>query len=71
MSETPKNLITIVADWFKKHPLTHQVGTDLIYGGLVANTILPLIAAQGEMGATLALAQLLGNVTSDVNSKNG
>jgi len=62
MSETPKNLITIVADWFKKHPLTHQAGADLIYGGLVANTILPLIAAQGEMGATLALAQLLGNV---------
>ncbi|HQF63133.1 MAG TPA: SUMF1/EgtB/PvdO family nonheme iron enzyme [Anaerolineaceae bacterium] len=62
MSETPKNLIAIVADWFKKHPLVTQAGADLIYGGLVANALLPLIAAQGEMGATLALAQLLGNV---------
>jgi len=35
MIETPKNPITIVADWFKKHPLSHQVGADLIYGGLV------------------------------------
>ena len=62
MSETPKNLISIVADWFKKHPLVTQAGSDLIYGGLVANALLPLIATQGEMGATLALAQLLGNV---------
>ena len=49
MSETPKNLISIVADWFKKHPLVTQAGSDLIYGGLVANALLPLIAAQGEM----------------------
>jgi len=62
MSETPQNLITTIVDWFKKHPLAHQDGADLIYGSLVANTILPLIASQGEMGATLALVQLLGNV---------
>jgi len=62
MSETPKHLITIIADWFKKHPLTHQAGADLIYGGLVANALLPLIASQGDMMVGVALAQLLGNV---------
>jgi len=62
MSETPKELINIVAEWFKKHPLVYQSSTDLLYGCLVANALLPLIFSQGEMMVGVTLAGLLGNV---------
>jgi len=62
MNETPKELINIVAEWFKKHPLVYKSSTDVLYGCLVANALLPLIVSQGDMMVGVTLAQLLGNV---------